>query len=232
MFIVGWDTGGEQGSVGLLRDGCPWSEIAFLAALKQGEKLLPALDAALQLAGAKRSDVGLISVSTGPGSFTGLRIGIAMAKGLTRALEIPIVGVQALDAYVRAASFWEGPVWVLLSDRRDWVYAASYRGGQLWTPVQAISLDSLFQSLAKSEGALFIGPGAEQHREQLTERFERSVVAPTALNRPSGIQIAQLGLEKYLHASRDEFYELEPFYLTSPPPPLRIGEGRPKAGVR
>ncbi len=232
MLIAGLDTGGEQGCVGLQREGRPLSEIAFSAALKQGEKLLPALDAALKLAGSRRGELELLAVSIGPGSFTSLRIGIATAKGLARALKIPIVGVSTIEAYARAADFWEGPVWVLLVDRRDWVYAAGYHQGKLLAPVQTVLLETLMQKLESPEGLLFIGPGAEEHRARLRARFGPRAVAPPILNRPSGLQMARLGWETYQRSGHDEFYELEPHYLTSPPPPLRIGEGWPKAGVR
>ncbi|OGF56904.1 MAG: tRNA (adenosine(37)-N6)-threonylcarbamoyltransferase complex dimerization subunit type 1 TsaB [Candidatus Fraserbacteria bacterium RBG_16_55_9] len=216
MLIVGWDTGGERGSVGLLGDDRPLSEIDFSAALKQGEKLLPALDMALRLAEAPRCDIGLISVSIGPGSFTGLRIGIATAKGLARSLGIPMVGVPAVDSYARAANFWDGPVWVLLSDRRDWIYAASYRKSKSLAPVQAIALEAFCKIQEGSERTLFVGPGAEQHRTKLTGKIEGSVVASAGLNRPSGLQIASLGWEKYCRSGCDELYELEPVYLQAP----------------
>jgi tRNA threonylcarbamoyladenosine biosynthesis protein TsaB len=215
------ETAGEQGCVGLARNDQPLSEVVFSAALRHGEVLLPAVEAALRLAEARQSDLGLISVSVGPGSFTGLRIGIATAKGLARALGIPVVGVRAFEPYVQTVGFWEGPVWVLLPDRRDWVYCAGFRGGEQTAPPQALSLEVLLQlgdlkDGKEEERPLFIGPGAECHREQLTRGFPQGVVAPTVLNRPSWFGIARLGRESYLIHGHDQLYELEPLYLQPP----------------
>ena len=223
MLILGLDTAGEQGSVGVTREDSHISEIAFPAALKQGEKLPQALDMSLKLAEIQRDELELIAVSMGPGSFTGLRIGIAMAKGLARALEIPLVGVLACEAYARTAAFWEGPVWVILSDRRDWIYYGSYQRGKQCRPLQAASIETLTEAVHLSltsdhqgEKTLFIGPGAEQYRERLARSFDPGVVAPALLNRPSGLQIARLGWEKYHSSARDELYDLEPSYLQAP----------------
>jgi tRNA threonylcarbamoyladenosine biosynthesis protein TsaB len=219
MLIVGLDTAGEHGSIGLAREADPVSEITFPAAFQQGEKLLPALDGSLKLAEITRSDVGLLAVSMGPGSFTGLRIGIALAKGLARALGIPIVGVSAFDAYASTARFWEGPVWVLLSDRRDWVYVAAFHEGEQIIPAGVSTIDSLLVGMQESRRAsrpkaLFIGPGAELHRLRLAE--QQGIVAPALLNRPSGLQIARLGWEKHRQFGQDELYDLEPAYIQPP----------------
>ncbi len=220
MWILGLETAGKHGSVGLMREDEPFADILFPAGKNQGGKLLPAVEALLQLAEAKRDELGLIAVSIGPGSFTGLRIGIATAKGLAKALEIPIVGVSAADAYVRAAGFWAGPVWVLLPDRRGWVYYAAFRGGELIVPLQISALEGLPQRLrdhaTREEKVLFVGPGVECHRAMLLERCPEAVLAPVALNEPSGLEIARLGLEKYRATGHDELYELEPLYLQPP----------------
>jgi len=220
MLVLGLETAGEQGSVGLVRGHELLGEHTFTAALRHGEVLLAAINYALELSRVGREELELISVSIGPGSFTGLRIGIATAKGLARALEIPIVGVAAFEAYSQAATFWDGPVWVLLPDRRDRVYYAVFCGGERLVPEQTGSLSALFERAGElcssSQKALFIGPGAERHREVLLERFPQGVIAPAALSRPSGLLIARLGLKKYLAAERDELYELEPLYLQPP----------------
>jgi len=228
MLILGLDTASEQGSIALAQDESPVSEIVFPAALKQGEKLLPMVDAILKFEDVKLSDLELLAVSMGPGSFTGLRIGIATAKGLARALQIPVVGVPSCDAYARAVDFWEGPVWVLLPDRRDWVYYAGYEKHQQVVPVQAASLEDFLKATEEIGAgghpqALFVGPAVERYRERLVVQRKRSVMASAPLNRPSGLEIAWLGWEKYRQSRRNELQELEPFYLASPVSSLHRG---------
>ncbi len=213
MLVLGLETAGEHGCVGLIHDDQVLSEIVFHAAMKHGERLLPAVEAALELAEIQKRDLTLIVTSVGPGSFTGLRIGLSMAKGLARALEVPLVGVSAFEAYAQRAAFWPGPIWVLLPDRRDWIYAAGYEEGRAVRPPEALPLGEFLEGLKAPGRALFIGPGAELHRDAL-EGFG-TVVSPV-MNRPSGVQIAQLGLERYRREGRDELYTLEPLYLQPP----------------
>jgi len=213
MLVLGLDTAGEQGSVGLIRGEQPLSEIVFFGALRHGELLLPAVDAALKLAEVERHDLELIAVSRGPGSFTGLRIGIAAAKGLARALEIPLVGVSAFEQYARLAGPWEGQVWVLLTDRRGWVYFAAYHGGEQVAPPQTLPLDELLKRLDRCSGRpLLIGPGVEGHRDVL-EAVSKAALAAEVLSKPSAIEIARLGRERFLAEGCDEKLDLEPLYL-------------------
>jgi len=220
MLVLGLETAGEQGSVGLVRDDELLGEQTFSAALRHGEVLLCAIDTTLKMSQVGREDLELIAVSLGPGSFTGLRIGIATAKGLARALGIPLVGVSAFEAYAHLAAFWEGSVWVLLPDRRDRVYYCGFRQGERLLPPQAGSLSAFLERAREVHNsidrALFIGPGVEPHRGVLLEHFPRGVIAPAVLNRPSGLLIARLGLERYLEKGQDELYELEPLYLQPP----------------
>ncbi len=243
MLVLGLETAGDHGCVGLVRDDQALSEVVFHAAMKHGERLLPAVDAALRLADAHKDELNLLVASVGPGSFTGLRIGLSIAKGLARALRIPLVGVPAFEAYAQRVSCWPGPVWVLLQDRRDWVYAAGYERGRAVHPPRALPLRDFFKELEASRTragapgqaqALFIGPGVEPSRAAL-ERY--GTVAPAALNRPSGVQIAQLGLARYGQEGHDELYTLEPLYLQPPlvsepstpaPAPARPPRPKPK----
>lgn len=218
MLALGLETAGEQGGVGLTCAERPRSEFVFHAALKHGEKLLPAIEATLKLGEASRRDLELIAVSKGPGSFTGLRIGIATAKGLARALGVPLIGVPSAEVYARRVRFWTGPIWVLLPDRRDWLYVSAFQNGREVEPIRAVQFrDWIQQGLAgggsQEAPPLFVGPGAEGHQDALEGR---GIVAPSSLQRPSGVEIARWGLEAYRREGRDELYELEPLYLHPP----------------
>lgn len=220
MRTLGLETAGEFGSVGVLDGSRSLSELSFEARADHGGKLTPAVDAALQLAGVARTGIGLIAVSHGPGSFTGLRIGLAFAKGLARAIDCPLVGVPTLDSYAERARFWPGPVWVLFPDRRASVYRALYEEGQLVEPPAVFNIDDLITESSGSDGGmepLIIGPGVAIHRDALERALPGVQLDSAALAQPSGATVARLGLERYDRDAANELYDLEPLYAQGPP---------------
>ena len=239
MRVLGLETAGEQGCVGLVDGDRPLCDLVFEATMAHGEKLLPAVEAALALAGLSKRDLDLIAVSRGPGSFTGLRIGLATAQGLARALGIPLVGVSGFEVYCRKAAHWPGPVWVLLPDRRDWLYASAFHRGREILAPRVLARDELLARLRAggateepAEGkALLIGPGVEAHREALRAApGGQHDPVPRSLNLPSGVEIARLGREGFARRGRDERYELEPLYVQEPP--VRTSTRSPIPGRR
>nr|BAL56196.1 O-sialoglycoprotein endopeptidase [uncultured Acetothermia bacterium]BAL59930.1 O-sialoglycoprotein endopeptidase [Candidatus Acetothermum autotrophicum] len=216
MIVLGIETSHEQGGIGLSRDGRLLGELLFSAELGPGERLLPAIDSLLSLHNIERDQIELIAVALGPGSFTSLRIGLAVGKGLAQALHIPIVGVPSMAAYAERVSFLSGKICVVLPDRRDLVYSALYERALPIASEMSKTVTALRDSLAQiSDLALVIGPGAERHRAV----FEKTMtVAPAALNRPSGAVIAQLGARKYSQSQHDELWELEPLYVQQASP--------------
>lgn len=211
MIVLGIETSHEQGSVGLSTDGHSLGEVLFSTELGSGERLLPAVESVLMLNNIERDQLELIAVALGPGSFTSLRIGMAVGKGLAQALGIPIVGVPSMAAYAEIVSFLPGKICVVLPDRRDLVYYALYERAVPITAFLSSTTRALHKQLAQiPDVALCIGPGAERHRA-LFELI--APVAPAALNRPCGAVIAQLGARTYLHSQGDELWTLEPHYV-------------------
>jgi len=135
-LLLGVDTATEVASWALWRDGALLGERAAEAGRPTAEGLLPALDALLATTGVTLDDIGGFAVSIGPGSFTGLRIGVATVKGLAFAPAKPVVGVPTLAALACHA---EGPgaVAALLDARRGEVYAAGFARAPGGEPVAA-----------------------------------------------------------------------------------------------
>lgn len=214
MLTLGIDTATEMGCVALCRGHEPVGELSFPAAMSQSERLLPAIESLLGQVETKAAEIELIAVSLGPGSFTGLRIGIATAKGLGRALGRPVVGIATMESYIDRVDFWSGPIFVLIYDRRDLVYWARFESGE---PLGEERSDPIEAVLAKApSGTLFVGTGAERYREQIIQQVSRSRVASSALNGPSALSIARLGWRKFERTGADERYELEPRYAQRP----------------
>jgi len=219
MLTLGIDTATAIGSVGLA-DGSPLGELSFSARMSQSERLIQAIDRLLELNQARVKDLKLIAVSAGPGSFTGLRIGMATAKGLAQALRIPLVGVPSMEGYVSRAGFWPDKICVLIHDRRDLVYVGEFLRGRR---VAAERVEEIERVLAGAEGKLLLGSGAELYRAELEENG--GIVAPSALNLPSGLEIALLGAAKFSATGKDELLTLEPRYVQRPLAETRLNEG-------
>ncbi len=125
-LILGIDTVGRGGSVSLVRDGQPVAWIEHDTSEGYAETLLGLVDRALAAAGAARADIDRVAVIAGPGSFTGLRIGIMTAKGLAFAAGIPLHCAETLPLIASAAS--AGPVVAAFAAGGRFVYAAAYDG--------------------------------------------------------------------------------------------------------
>lgn len=104
MVILALDTTTRGGSVAVMRDDRLLALVPGDAARSHGERLPGELEAALALAGLQRRDIDLLAVATGPGAFTGLRIGLAAMQGLAMTLGRPVIGISALDALAAEAS--------------------------------------------------------------------------------------------------------------------------------
>lgn len=141
--------------------------------LTHSKTLLPMAEELLKNCGAKLADVDLFAVAAGPGSFTGLRIGVSACKGLAWALDKPCAGVSTLEAMAWGLSLWRGELCCVMDARRNQVYNARFSSdGETvtrLTPDRAIGLEELGEEL-KGSGAspLLVGDGATLAYEALT----------------------------------------------------------------
>lgn len=140
------------------------------AGFKHSETLLPSIEACLAKAGIGRHDIELIACTSGPGSFTGLRIGMATAKGLSLALGIPWIGVPTLDCMAFGHDPFPGPVVPVIDARKNRIYSALYFHGIRGTDYLDIGLSGLITMLDSYGEALFVGPDADLLADYLLER--------------------------------------------------------------
>lgn len=130
MRVLGIETSTSQAAVALVQDGRLVLTRAHTRPKQSAERLLPMIAELLAEAGWPLSTLDRIGVSLGPGSFTGLRVGIACAQGLALGLSVPLLGVTALRAMARAVpDSIPGPRVALLDARRDELFAAAYASG-------------------------------------------------------------------------------------------------------
>ena len=177
--------------------------------------LMPMVEAALQAAGTEIGELDAIAAVTGPGSFTGVRIGVATAKGLAHGAGIPCIPVDALEALSVSAGAFDGVVCPIQDARAGQVYAAAFRGGERLTGDAPMKLEDFLASVSGlGERFLFTGDGVPVFREKIREILgEKAEFAPPHLGylRPSAAGIIAAGSGKatdYLH--------LEATYLRPP----------------
>jgi len=214
MLTLGIETATDQGAAGLCRGEKLLGEVSFSARMGQAERLVPAIDSLLKLHRVEQKELQLIAVATGPGSFTGLRIGMATAKGLAQALRIPLIGVPSADPFAsRVSSIWTSAICVVLSDRRNLIYDALFAKGEKISHEQSRTIELLIEELkSRTEKILCVGTGVEEHRHAL-EQIAHITIAPAVLNLPSALGIARLGWEKFERTQQDELFSLEPLYV-------------------
>lgn len=222
MLVLALDTTTRAGSVAVLRDDQPLSVIVGDVNRTHGERLPAEIERALAAAGVARRQLQLLVVASGPGAFTGLRIGLAAIQGLAMVLAVPAIGVSALDALADAARDLHratGPIGAWIDAQRGEVFAASYparhsamdAGGQepaVGAPGRV--LDGLTDDELRD--AVFIGDGAVRYREEILRhtRGAARVVDPPAALAP---YLARIGWRRAERGEAGPPHALQPLYV-------------------
>ena len=182
--VLALDTSTSLGSVALGRGGVLLGETVVGSRVRHAESLLPAISALLEAAQVTPQQIGALVVGAGPGSFTGVRIAGATAKGLARALGIPLYAYSALAAVAAGAGARAGTVCAVFDAQRDEVYAAAYRFDDGWQEIMAPGARAVNDVAAELAGqdVLFAGEGARKHAALLESAGAR--VAPALFDVP------------------------------------------------
>lgn len=218
MKILSLETSAKSVSCAVVEDGAPLASAYQCTGLTHSRTLLPMVDAMLANAELTLGDIGCIAVAAGPGSFTGLRIGIAAVKGLAWAADKPCVGVSTLDAMAENAAHMGGLIVGAMDARRAQVYNAVFEadGGTLTrlTPDRAISLDALADELAgETRRITVLGDGGALCWRHLTGRGIRCALAPGALLYQNAVGVGLAAERAYARGEAVSAQELLPVYL-------------------
>jgi tRNA threonylcarbamoyladenosine biosynthesis protein TsaB len=218
--ILAVETSTRTGALALLDAGTVVAESRVNITVTHGERLLAAIDGVLRAARWQLADVGGFAVAIGPGSFTGLRIGLSTVKGLAFATGRPVVGVPTLDGLAWSLPFCAYPVCPILDARKNEVYAAVYRTleGRLEVleSARAVAPATLAEELrARLDGPLvFLGDGIEPFAPMLMAALGGRVrLAPAALRLPSAVAVGELGGWALARGERGDPADLMPLYL-------------------
>ena len=173
MRVLAIDTTTVRGSVALLEDGRVMGEVRLATADGHSRWLLPAVEQLRQQEGRALHEMDAWAVTTGPGSFTGQRVGLATVQGLALGTGKPCVGLSALDVLASLVSE-EGPVVAVMDAWRSEVYACLYEGGRPTIPAWVGPLADLASLVPRR--SVFVGDGAAKYRERIAELWPEARV--------------------------------------------------------
>jgi tRNA threonylcarbamoyladenosine biosynthesis protein TsaB len=175
------------------------------------EKLHQFIEEVLKEASVQLSDLTAIAISKGPGSYTGLRIGVSAAKGLCFALNIPLISVNTLTSLAQSISVSEGFVIPLLDARRMEVYSAVYneRNEQIRAVEAEIITENSFETYLAEKPVFFLGDGAEKCKTIIPHK--NAIFLEDKF--PSANEMSSLSYEKYKKNDIEDVAYFEPFYL-------------------
>lgn len=215
MKLLAIDTSGPALSCAVCAEGKVASLIAVNRALTHSETLMPAVDRALAEAALSLSELDGIAVVAGPGSFTGVRIGVCAAKGLAHAAGLPCARVNALEALAMNFYGFDGLCCPILDARRGQVYCAAYdmRGGLPETVLapDALPLADFLKGLPADRRRMFLGDGVQVHAAALGDRAEIAPMHLRDLRADAACALAEARQGEWMPAAR-----LQPIYLRAP----------------
>ncbi|MGH7332017.1 MAG: tRNA (adenosine(37)-N6)-threonylcarbamoyltransferase complex dimerization subunit type 1 TsaB [Candidatus Rokuibacteriota bacterium] len=212
MRVLALDTSTLAGGVALVDGERTVAECLLDIRLTHSERLMPAVDQLLRGAGWGPPDLEGVAVAGGPGSFTGLRIGVSAAKGFALALSIPVAVVPTLDAMAAALPFAQWPVCPVLVARRDEVYVSLYRwdGTAMRREWDYLALPPSAVSERLRERVILTGDGATTIASPL------AVLAPCWRWAPSAAIVGHLGAQRLRAGASVGAAELAPLYVRPP----------------
>lgn len=221
MFILALETSGPLGGIALLKDEKLLGEIMLSGHATYSKMLLETIEWLYKELRIEWPQIDMIAVGLGPGSFTGLRIGLATAKGLAFSLGIPVIGVPTLDALAANITGREDDIICPVLDAKKYqVYLACYQdmsngliknisGFQCLTPKEAIS------AIPSSGRVIILGDGAGLlDLEKLSPQRNRQIyIAPNHLAHLRAENIGLLALRRFMSDSCDDIDALKPIYV-------------------
>ncbi len=192
------------------------AEIRLNVKTTHSERLMTAISQVLAQSGIDLGGIDAFAVASGPGSFTGLRIGLSTAKGLSYATGKPLVTVPTLEAFAWNFPYSMYPVCLMLDARRGEVYSALFRwqNDRFVREIEEVSI-APEELLSKLNGdILFAGEGVLVYKDIITKAMGRTAwIAPADKMVPSPSNIALLGLKKTEQGKFTDPFQAVPFYI-------------------
>lgn len=218
MVVLSIDTSSKTATAAILDDDKILGEINYNDKREHSTILMGMIKKLLHDNNLTIDDIDGFVVSKGPGSFTGLRIGMATAKGLSFGSGKPYISISSLDALALTALNFDGIICPIMDALRDSVYTAFYKidennNLQRTSEYDAVALDTLIEQIKQqNEKVIFIGDGVNKYKDYLKEHLNNAYFPPEHLNFIHASALGELGIKKL----RDGIYDSPdsaPFYI-------------------
>ena len=220
MIVLSIDSSSKVATVALLKDDMLIGEYVVNDKREHSVLLMPMIEKLLEESGLSVDDIDGYVVSKGPGSFTGLRIGMATIKGLSFGSTKPYISLSSLDALAYSLVNFDGLICPIMDALRSNVYTGIYKGvnDELETvleptPMEIEDLVSLLKE--KGEKVIFTGDGLTKHKDYIKENFPEAKFAPNHLSIVRASSLGELGLKKLSNGICDD-PNSSPVYLKKP----------------
>jgi len=226
MKILAVDTATKSCSVAIIEAGSLSAELTTLKDQTHSKHLMELIHNGLGMSGFSAADLDGLAVTIGPGSFTGLRIGVSTIKGLAHALNKPVVGISSLDALAWQCADRSYLICPLLDARKGEVYSATYRYNHdtltQKSPEKAGAPEAAVQKI--KEPCVFIGSGAQLYRKRLSTALgDLAHFAPKSQNIIRASSVACLSMERFETHDTVAAVDLVPHYIRKSDAELNLG---------
>lgn len=219
MLTLAIDTATNTASCALAEDGKIISELSIQHGKTHSQKLMPMIKSVLSMCGRNLCDIDLYAVAIGPGSFTGLRIGVVTIKGLAYSLNKPVCGIPTLDSLAYSVPDFDGVLAPILDARNNQVFTALYKkqDNDIYklTSDLGIHIDELIELLKSQDKKIMIlGDAVPLHINRIKAAMgDMLFVAEPALVFPRAASTAVLAEKAFYQNNIVNAFELEPLYL-------------------
>lgn len=218
MKVLSVDTSSLVATCAVVDEEKVLGEFILNQDMTHSERLIPMIKVVMDSLGLVPKDIDLFAAASGPGSFTGLRIGLATIKGLAHVVDKPVLGISTLEALAFNIP-WGETVIPIMDARRDRVFTGiySWENGKLSNVLEPtiLEVDELLDFIdANYEEVMFNGDGTSVFRERIVDRLgEKALFAPISLNMARASSVGELALLKWNEGKRENYFELVPDYL-------------------
>ena len=202
MIVLGVDSSATSASAAIFKDNVLLSEVYSDTGLTHSQTLLPMIDNCMKMANVTAGDIDLIAISNGPGSFTGVRIGLATVKGIAFTKNIPCVEVSTLEGLAHNVSCFCGVICSVMDARCNQVYTAFFETDDACkvsrlSDDEAISIDELGEKIKKiDKSVILVGDGAKICYDKLKTEGDNLFIAPENVRKQRASSVALCSLTK------------------------------------
>lgn len=216
MKILAMDTSSVNATVAVCDENRILGEYTVSNEKAHSQIIMPMLESLLNHCSLTIKDIDVFAVALGPGSFTGLRIGISAMKTLAQSLSKPIIGVSSLDEVASSFFGTDKIICPIFDARRNEVYNALYLNGNKFVSERVVDFDELLIELSQKQ-VIFAGDAIIKYRDKiLSFNNPNWLIAPGSLSMQRASALASVALARALDSDFDNLYDLSPIYLRLP----------------